>query len=303
MALLGAFMYSCIAKRKVTYGKRNSPASVQTKPKVYSQKEITKGQYALPEDDGKFMRYEINSVEAYIDFFSKTAQLEMKAYGIPASITLAQGLLESGLGKGELAMKSNNHFGIKCHTTWTGDSVSHDDDEIGECFRKYNHPMYSYRDHSIFLSSRARYASLFELGATDYRAWAKGLQKAGYATDRKYPEKLISLIERYDLHRFDNVVVDSPKQDEAAEVLWVPNESRELETEVTEVTESEITKMDSPRQANVQVSKSINHTVVRGDSLWSLSRKYGVSISELRTWNELSSNNLSIGQQLVVKKN
>ncbi|MDX1314596.1 MAG: glucosaminidase domain-containing protein, partial [Eudoraea sp.] len=144
------------------------------------QQENTAG-YPMPADNGKFVVYDINSIEEYIETFAEVAQLEMKAYGIPASITLAQGILESGFGKGELTRKTNNHFGIKCHTGWDGEFAYHDDDRKGECFRKYNHPMYSFRDHSIFLSSRSRYASLFRLRRDDYKGWAKGLKAAGYA--------------------------------------------------------------------------------------------------------------------------
>ena len=137
-----------------------------------------------------------NSTTEYIAFFKAVAIYEMKLYGIPASITLAQGILESGSGRGRLARDANNHFGIKCHD-WTGPRVYHDDDRAQECFRKYNDPNQSYRDHSLFLAKRKRYANLFKHKPTDYKAWARGLKKAGYATDPKYPQKLISLIERY----------------------------------------------------------------------------------------------------------
>ena len=120
-----------------------------------------------------------------------------------ASITLAQGLLESGNGQSELARKSNNHFGIKCHNNWTGGRVYHDDDAKGECFRKYSHPSESYRDHSDFLRYRDRYKFLFDYKVTDYKAWAYGLKKAGYATDPAYPKKLIKLIEDYELYKYD----------------------------------------------------------------------------------------------------
>ena len=139
----------------------------------------------------------------YVETFAPIAIDEMRLYGIPASITLAQGILESGSGNGTLALKANNHFGIKCHTTWTGERVYHDDDELGECFRKYSDVKYTYRDHSLFLTQRSRYADLFKLKISDYQGWAKGLKKAGYATDPKYPDKLISLIERFDLWQYD----------------------------------------------------------------------------------------------------
>ena len=141
--------------------------------------------------------------ERYIDKYAPLAVSEMYRSGVPASITLAQGLLESGNGQSELARKSNNHFGIKCHNNWKGGRVYHDDDAKGECFRKYSHPSESYRDHSDFLRYRDRYKFLFDYRITDYKAWAYGLKKAGYATDPKYPKKLIELIEKYDLHKYD----------------------------------------------------------------------------------------------------
>ncbi len=112
----------------------------------------------------------------------------MKAYGIPASITIAQGILESGMGYGRLAKEGNNHFGIKCHKEWNGKKIFHDDDRKGECFRVYKIPAVRIRDHSLFLVNRDRYAFLFDIKPTHYKAWAKGLKKAGYATDPKYPE-------------------------------------------------------------------------------------------------------------------
>lgn len=141
--------------------------------------------------------------EKYIEKYKDVAISEMKLYGIPASITLAQGILESGSGESYLATKANNHFGIKCHTDWDGKRVYHDDDKKNECFRAYKDPDESFRDHSLFLKNRSRYASLFEESPTDYKAWAKGLKKAGYATNPKYPKLLIDLIERYELHQYD----------------------------------------------------------------------------------------------------
>lgn len=141
--------------------------------------------------------------DAYIGKYSDIAVSQMRQKGIPASITLAQGLLESGYGEGYLAVKANNHFGIKCHSDWKGESVRMDDDLKNECFRKYPTPEDSFYDHSDFLRYKSRYAFLFELEITDYKSWAYGLKAAGYATDPKYPEKLIVLIEKYNLSRFD----------------------------------------------------------------------------------------------------
>ena len=204
----------------------------------------------------------------YVADFAEIAMEEMRIYGIPASITLAQGILESGAGEGELTRKANNHFGIKCHKGWEGDYDFHDDDEKGECFRKYNHPMYSFRDHSIFLTTRSRYAFLFNLRHTDYKGWARGLRKAGYATDPKYPQKLIYLIEKYDLHKYDKQIKKAGYTDNTVVVTGADN----------------------------------IHTVQKGDTLYSLSKKYYLSVDELMQLNNLRSSDLSIGQPLKVKK-
>ncbi len=147
----------------------------------------------------------------YIEKYNKIAMREMQEYKIPASITLAQGLLESGNGKSELARKSNNHFGIKCHSSWKGERTYHDDDAKGECFRVYDTPAQSYRDHSLFLANGQRYAFLFDLKITDYKGWAKGLKKAGYATLPVYANVLINLIETYDLTQYDQKALKGPK--------------------------------------------------------------------------------------------
>lgn len=141
--------------------------------------------------------------ERYIQTYSSLAVSEMYRSGVPASITLAQGMLESGNGQSELARKSNNHFGIKCHNNWKGKKVYHDDDAKGECFRKYDDPKESFYDHSDFLRYRDRYKFLFDLKTTDYKGWANGLKQAGYATDPAYPKKLIKLIEDYRLYEYD----------------------------------------------------------------------------------------------------
>lgn len=145
------------------------------------------------------------TAEAYIEQWKAVAVRKMKEHGIPASITLAQGLLESGNGNSKLAREANNHFGIKCTPDWTGGKSYHDDDQKNDCFRKYKDAAQSYEDHAKFLQ-KPRYAALFELKPTDYEGWAKGLKKAGYATDPAYPQKLIALIERYRLHELDRGV-------------------------------------------------------------------------------------------------
>ena len=150
-----------------------------------------------------FLAVAQNKTEAYIEKYSQMAVDEMNMYNIPASVTLAQGILESGNGESRLAVDGKNHFGIKCHSNWNGKTIIEDDDEKGECFRKYSKVSESYRDHSLFLTERGRYSFLFEYNKTDYKKWAKGLKKAGYATNPKYPTLLIDLIEKYDLSRFD----------------------------------------------------------------------------------------------------
>ena len=150
-----------------------------------------------------FGAYAQNKTDIYISEYSKIAIDEMNRFGIPASIILAQGILESGNGESRLAVEGKNHFGIKCHDNWNGNTIIEDDDEKGECFRKYNNISDSYRDHSLFLTERGRYSFLFDYNKTNYKQWAKGLKKAGYATNPKYPTLLIDLIEKYDLSRFD----------------------------------------------------------------------------------------------------
>jgi LysM repeat protein len=177
-----------------------------------------------------------------------------------------------------LASKSNNHFGIKCHTGWKGGRVFHDDDEKGECFRKYKYVQSSYEDHSKFLSGRRRYASLFKLRKSDYKGWAKGLKKAGYATDKKYPKKLIKIIEDYKLYEFDKFREKDLKK--------IKKETKR--SQVKTITKSK----KSPHQ---------NYKVKKGDTLYSIARKFKTTIKNLKDANNLSTNNLSIGQQLTIK--
>lgn len=224
--------------------------------------------YPMPDNPKTFVRFEIQDTKEYVEVFKEIAQYEMKAFGIPASITLAQGILESASGMGALTKKTNNHFGIKCHENWEGDVDFHDDDAVGECFRKYNHPMFSYRDHSIFLASRARYQFLFNYERNDYRRWAHGLKRAGYATDHKYPQKLIDLIERYQLDKYDHEVIS-----EGFEPV------RELK--------------------NYEV---FTHVVQKGDTLYGLSMKYTISIEEIKKLNQLPTDQLAIGQTLNLRR-
>jgi flagellum-specific peptidoglycan hydrolase FlgJ len=152
-------------------------------------------------------------LQAYIDDYCVLAMEEQKRTGIPAAIKLAQAIHESGAGKGNLALRSNNHFGIKCKSNWTGAVAYHDDDEKGECFRAYETVAQSFRDHSDFLVSGTRYAFLFKLSPTDYKGWAHGLKQAGYATNPKYPMLLIRLIETYNLDAYTQLAMNPPAQE------------------------------------------------------------------------------------------
>jgi LysM repeat protein len=196
-----------------------------------------------------------SAYESYIQKYKDIAIHEMKQYRIPASITLAQGLLESGAGQSTLARKSNNHFGIKCADNWSGRRVYHDDDARGECFRAYSDPKDSYTDHSKFLTSRSRYASLFQLKQTDYKGWAYGLKKAGYATDPRYATRLIDIIETYELYRYDQ------KGGAAADVTFT----------------------HTPYLCNGLLYVKAR----RGDTLKSLAKEYDTSVRKLRKYNEL----------------
>ena len=172
--------------------------------------------------------------EEYIQTYKDIAMREMKTHKIPASITLAQGLLESGAGNSALAREAKNHFGIKCHKGWEGDTYIMDDDAKDECFRKYRNAEESFKDHSEFLCGRSRYAALFDLEITDYRGWAKGLKAAGYATNPKYAQLLIDRIELYDLTKYDKIALgqmtdddqlpDIAPEDELLELAYSPND-------------------------------------------------------------------------------
>lgn len=210
-----------------------------------------------------------NSVEEYIDMYKDLAIDNMREYKIPASIKMAQAILESGSGNGRLAREAHNHFGIKCKNTWTGKSVRHTDDAPDECFRMYDSTEESFKDHSEFLAYRPYYKKLFTLDPSDYVGWAKGLKQAGYATDPKYAEKLISIIERYELYELDKEALGSDYK------KIQPTTTTKLITDY--------------------------YTVQRGDTLYAISQRYSLTIDELKRLNNLSGDTISIGQNLKVK--
>lgn len=248
--IISFFFVSCGSSKK----------TVKPTPKVVLKPIKKKTKVPKVKPIKKPFRVTPKNTEEYIHNFAPIAIREMKLYKIPASITLAQGILESGSGRSPLAVRSNNHFGIKCHKGWEGRSVTHDDDEIGECFRKYNHPKTSYEDHSKFLVTRKRYAKLFKLRITDYRGWAYGLKRAGYATDKRYPQKLISLIQRYNLDKYDRMA----------------------------------------GAVNTKKTTGNYYKVKKGDTLYSIAKRHNISVQQLKKNNGLTDNTISIGQKLFI---
>jgi hypothetical protein len=225
----------------------------------------------------------------YIDRFKNISIEEMNRYGIPASITLAQAILESGTGKSDLAKYANNHFGIKCTKDWKGKGYYKDDDVKDECFRVYNNPEESFKDHSQFLK-RKRYASLFELDKNDYEGWAKGLKDAGYATNPRYPQLLIGLIEKYNLNQYDSGEgrIDKIKREDR--VLRdinknIPNENSK----------------DKPTDAPTIIEGN-KYVVQQGDTLYNISKRFGLTVDELKSLNNLTDNDIKIGQKIIIKK-
>lgn len=218
------------------------------------------------------------TVENYIDMYKNIAIAEMKRSGIPASVTLAQGILETEHGNSELVIKSNNHFGIKCKSTWTGEKVTHTDDAPDECFRKYNKAEDSYKDHSDYLRSAPRYASLFQLEASDYKGWAYGLRKAGYATNPRYPQILITNIEKYNLQQYDNgVITDSSAM---AQIKTAPG-----------------TGSNSPQQeiafkGNTKLNGLKAFFAAKGTSLLAIAMKADIPLVKLLEYNDLGSDGL-----------
>ena len=247
------------------------------------------------------------TVAQYIDSFKNIAMREMIEYKIPASITLAQGLLESGSGNSRLAKQGNNHFGIKCKKDWTGCSIFEDDDALQECFRCYTSAEESYKDHSKFLTDNKRYANLFLLSISDYKGWAEVLLAAGYASNQKYTDLLISCIERnklakydtlilngynpYDLKMAANIQIVNPKN--IPNTVLQPNETIEKVSEQFHKSEKKLEKYNDldyhtiqpgdviylkPKKRKASIS---THTVTEGETMWLISQKYAIKLNSL----------------------
>ena len=283
-----------------------------------------------------FLSFLASSQDArtYIKEYSTLAIHEMNLYNIPASITLAQGILESGSGTSTLATEANNHFGIKCHVGWSGPAVYHDDDEKNECFRKYQNVSESFRDHSVFLSQRGRYSFLFKLRKTDYKGWAKGLQKAGYATSRTYAKKLIKLINEYDLSRYDRKKIskkDKKKFNIADEYVvdskihqknytkYVLAKSGESYTDIAETLDIWLWELlkynESENDRNLIEGEKVYlqpkrkkgakpyHIVLENETMYSISQLYGIKLKHLYKKNRMEEGSQPyVGQKISLMK-
>ena len=279
-----------------------------------------------------------SAYQAYIDQYKDLAIEQMLKYNIPSSITLSQGLLESGAGRSWLTKSSNNHFGIKCHG-WTGRRVFHDDDERGECFRAYDNPRQSFEDHSRFLATQSRYARLFNYSRTDYKSWARGLKQCGYATNPQYASKLIQIIELYNLNqydkakKFDQFMVKHSTEDGVApdgnfHVIKAYNKnyyviarkgdsfqslSKELcigkrklakyneRSYKEELAAGDVIYLKKKRKKATKEYKNRPHIVQIGESMYLISQKYGIRLSSLYKKNHLSPDyQIKVGDKLRV---
>ncbi|TDQ09510.1 glucosaminidase domain-containing protein [Pedobacter metabolipauper] len=257
--------------------------------------------------------YKSRTTLTYIEEFKAVAIQEMNTYGIPASITLAQGILESGSGNSSLARFANNHFGIKCTSDWKGKGYYKDDDKADDCFRVYKDARESFKDHSEFLK-RKRYSFLFELDKNDYRNWALGLKQAGYATNPKYPDLLINLIEKYQLFKYDQPESESEKLKREDRVFTeinanIPKENKKF-SPVETPPSNQVIKTPDTTQTTIPVATTPAtaipadklYTVKQGDTLYNISKRFNVSIDDLKTLNNLTDTGIKIGQKLVLVK-
>jgi len=250
-------------------------------------------------------------VQDYIERYKDLAVSEMKRTGVPASITLAQGMIESDHGRSTLAREANNHFGIKCHDDWTGPSIKHHDDRRNECFRKYSRPEDSFIDHSDFLKTRSRYSSLFTLPVTDYKGWARGLKKAGYATNPHYAEMLIRKIEENKLQHFDVYYAEAPLKPEAKppseEIkpeIRVPvsekvkSQTAEERPSATPVINDNFTvRINAPR---VMENNRLQYIIVKdGETLGMIEKEFGVFKWELQRFNDLGDDFSTVPGQIL----
>lgn len=233
-----------------------------------------------------------HTTEDYIDLWKNTAVEQMHLYKIPASITLAQGILESGNGNSRLARQANNHFGIKCHENWNGGTFYQDDDKENECFRAYHNASESYVDHSLFLKNRPRYANLFTLSMTDYKGWAHGLKSAGYATNPKYATLLIDLIEKYKLDQYDYY----PAPQVTEEIVLVNDEPVTETPTVIAPENAEQIELSETKHQVYENKKQVHYVVVKkGDTFYRIAQEFNLGMWQLYKYNEF-------GQRDVLKE-
>lgn len=238
----------------------------------------------------------------YINQFKQLAVEEMVRTGVPASITLAQGILESEYGNSPLVKSSNNHFGIKCKSNWTGPSIKHDDDEAAECFRMYNNAEESYRDHSDFLKNSSRYASLFNLDPLDYKSWAHGLKKAGYATNPRYADLLIKYVEMFNLQEYDVMALNGANTMFASagthenKIIEPPAEAKPA-AEPAKVA-AVLARKPAPFE-KVKINQVNAVWVPEGTSLLAVAMKYKIRLPKLLEYNDLKRDGLLQKDQYV----
>ncbi|SDG05867.1 Flagellum-specific peptidoglycan hydrolase FlgJ [Pedobacter terrae] len=237
--------------------------------------------------------YKSYNTLSYIDEFKGVAIEEMNSAGIPASITLAQGILESGSGNSDLAKYANNHFGIKCTSEWKGKNYFRDDDQKNDCFRVYKDARESFRDHSEFLK-RKRYSFLFQLDKNDYKSWAQGLKTAGYATNPRYPDLLINTIEKYQLYQYDQP--ESEKQKIAREDRVFSEINQNIPKE-----KAKFTPVETPPAGAKPILADGTYTVVKGDTLYNIAKRFNLTVDQLKMLNEMTTDAIKLGQTLKVK--
>lgn len=281
--LLAALLSACSSRKNTVVVRPRDQVNPRYEPKPNN--EARRNNERIQKENQKgISSYTTYTVNTYIDRFKAIAIKEMNLYGIPASVTLAQGMFESGFGNGELARVANNHFGIKCTSDWKGRSYYKDDDQVDDCFRVYSNPEDSYRDHSEFLK-RKRYAKLFELDKNDYVGWAYGLKEAGYATNPQYPQLIINTIQKYSLDQYDR-----PE----GEIQKIKREDRVL---------SQINQNIGKAVKDSLIRTPFNnkrYTVATGDTLYNISKRFGLTVDELKALNNMVDNNIKIGQQLII---
>ncbi len=284
--LIASVLASCGTHKKLVKPVSTNAPSPIANPNITPQEAKRNNDQVKKQRTEAIATYVTYTADTYIQRFKPIAVVEMNTYGIPASITLAQGLIESGNGNGDLARIANNHFGIKCNADWKGKSYYKDDDMVNDCFRVYDNAEDSFRDHSNFLKKK-RYAPLFELDKNDYVGWANGLKAAGYATNPQYPQMLINIIQKYNLDQYDRAEGEVAKIKREDRVLTQINKNIGKEARDSIVTTAPPDKL---------------YTVKQGDTLYNISKRFGLTVDDLKGLNSLGADSIKIGQKLVVVK-